>query len=146
MTYNILPIASDHEVTVNLDDFAITPHINVDTPVLLRVDEESSSLFPCVPYFDPHLNKPIDVKTDVQVGEGGVIFSSAIWFYLDLTVKELFAGLKFETVPPADGTSPHSIEAKAYVDVLLCEGHTFLVTIYSRQSTIHIAEYKNYHL
>ena len=136
------PIALDHEVTFHLEmaEFDLLTHAN--SPVVLRIDEHSSSFLP----FDHRLvrdfNTPVDVKTILQVGETGIKFISAIWIRLNLTVSELFAGLVFERDPKSDGTFPNDPVAKAYVNVLLRDG-TFHVHIQTPQSTIHVAEYRN---
>ena len=143
MHYNEpLPIALDHEATFRLDlaEFYLTTAGN--SHVVLRIDEDSSSLFPSHPRLDRFIDAPVNVKAILQVGEAGVKFISAIFINLNLTYKELFEALSFDSDPQSDGTSPTIPVAKAYVNVLLRDD-TFLVHIQTSKATIHDAEYKN---
>ena len=143
MNYNEpLPIALDHEVTFRLDmaDFYSTTSAN--SHVVLRIDEDSSSLFPYHPQLDRFIDAPVNVKAILLVGEAGIKFISAIYINLNLTFKELFAGLSFERDPQSDGTHPNVPVAKAYVNVLLRNG-AYHVHIQSPHTTIHVAEYRN---
>ena len=143
MNYNEpLPIALDHEVTFHLDTVEFDLSTNADSHVVLRIDENSSSLFPSHPHIDSFIDAPVNVKTILQVGEGGIKFISAIYINLNLTFKEFVAGLTFESDPHSDDTIPNGPVAKAYVNVLLRDG-TYLVHIQTPHSTIHVAEYKN---
>lgn len=142
MHYNEpLPIALDHEVIFHSEiaSFDLLTHSN--SPVVLRIDEHSSSFFP----FDHHINRsfntPVDVKAILQVGETGIKFISAIFIRLNLTVSELYAGLTFEGDSQSDGEFPNDPSAKAYVNVLLRD-NTYHVHIQTPQATIHDAEYK----
>lgn len=135
------PIALDHEVTFRLDMAESYLETNGNSHVVLRIDEDSSSLFPYVPHiYDRFIGEPVNVKTFLQVGEAGIKFISAIFINLNLTFKELFTGLSFESDPQSDGTSPTIPVAKAYVNVLLRDG-TYHVLIQTPTSTIHDAEY-----
>ena len=143
MHYNEpLPIALDHEVTVRLDTAEFNSVIGANSHVVLRIDENSSSLFPSHPRIDRFIDEPVNVKAFLQVGEGGIKFISAIFINLNLTYKELFAGLAFKDEPQSDGTTPNVPVAKAYVNVLLRDG-TYHVHIQTSKATIHDAEYKN---
>lgn len=135
-----LPIALDHEVTIPLETAELDLSTYANSPVVLRIDEHSSSFFPLVPHLD-HFNSPVDVKTILQVDETGIKFISAIWICLNLTVKELFTGLVFDGDSQPDGDSPNDPTAKAYVNVLLRDD-TYHVLIQTPQATIHDAEYK----
>lgn len=142
MKYNEpLPIALDHEVIFHSEIASFVSLTHDNSPVVLRIDEHSSSLFP----FDHHLvrnfNAPVDVKTVLQVGETGIKFISAIWIRLNLTVKELMRELVFEGDSQSDGEFPNDPTAKAYVNVLLRDG-TYHVHIQSPKTTIHDAKYK----
>lgn len=142
MHYNEpLPIALDHEVTFHLEmaEFDLFTHAN--SPVVLRIDEHSSSFFPFDHQLDRAFNPPVDVKTVLQVGETGIKFISAILIRLNLTVKELFKGLVFEGDSQTDGEFPNDPVAKAYVNVLLRDG-TYHVHIQTPHTVIHDAEYK----
>lgn len=143
MHYNEpLPIALDHEVTFRLDmaefDLTINPHSHV----VLRIDEDSSSLFPSNSLCDRFIDEPVNVKAILQVSEAGIKFISAIYINLKLTFNELFGKLSFESDPQSDGTNPIIPTAKAYVNVLLRDG-TYHVHIQTSKATIHDAEYKN---
>ena len=143
MHYNDpLPIALDHEVTIPLDmaEFDLTTAAN--SHVVLRIDEDSSSLFPSNPLFDRFIDAPVNVKAFLRVSEAGIKFISAIFINLQLTYKELFAGLTFECDPQSDGTHPDDLVAKAYVNVLL-KGGTYHVHIQTPKATIHVAEYNH---
>lgn len=143
MHYNKpLPIALDHEVTFRLDMAEFYLSTAANSHVVLRIDEDSSSLFPFNPRLDRFIDAPVNVKAFLQVGEAGIKFVSAIFIILNLTYKELFAGLTFESDPQSDGTHPKVPVAKAYVNVLLRDG-TYHVHIQSPKTTIHDAEYKN---
>lgn len=144
MYYNEpLPIALDHEVTFRLDTAEFHSNNHGDSHVVLRIDENSSSLFPSAPRLDRFINEPVNVKAMLQVGEAGIKFISAIFINLNITYRELVAGLSFEREPQSDGSTPTIPVAKAYVNVLLRDD-TFHVHIQTPQSTIHVAEYKNY--
>lgn len=145
MHYNEpLPIALDHEVTFPLDmaefDLTTNPHSHV----VLRIDEDSSSLYPYHPQLDRFIDKPVNVKAILQVDEAGIKFISAIYINLKLTYNELFGNLSFESDPQSDGTNPSIPVAKAYVNVLLRDD-TYHVHIQTPKTTIHDAEYKNDH-
>ena len=143
MYYNEpLPIALDHEVTFDLDMVKFDLNVNPDSHVVLRIDEDSSSLFPSDPTLDRFIDAPVNVKAILQAGKAGIEFISAIFINLNLSFKELVAGLTFESDPQSDGTFPDDLVAKAYVNVLLRDG-TYHVHIQTPQSTIHDAEYKN---
>ena len=138
-----LPIALDHEVTIQLRmaEFFLTTAGK--SHVVLRIDEDSSYLFPYHPQSDrDFINKTVDVKTIFQVGEAGIKFISGIFITLNLSYKELFAGLEFERDPQSDGTLPNEPVAKAYVNVLLRDD-TYHVLIQTPKGIIHDAEYKN---
>lgn len=143
MHYNEpLPIALDHEATFRLDiaEFNLTTAGNYH--VVLRIDENSSSLFPSNPRLERFIDEPVNVKAILQVGEAGIKFISAIYINLKLTFNELFGKLSFESDPQSDGTNPNVPVAKAYVNVLLRDG-TYHVHIQTSKATIHDAEYKN---
>lgn len=141
MHYNDpLPIALDHEVTLPLNMAEFYLRTKANSHVVLRIDEDKSSLFPSDSRIDHFIDEPVNVKAILQVGEAGIKFISAIYINLNLTFKDLFAGLTFESDPQSDGT-PNIPTAKAYVDVLLRDD-TFHVLIQTPQSTIHDAEYK----
>nr|DAY38807.1 MAG TPA: hypothetical protein [Caudoviricetes sp.] len=143
MHYNEpLPIALDHEATFRLDMAEFYLSTAADSHVVLCIDENSSSLFPYHPRFDRFIDAPVNVKATLQVGEAGIKFISAIYINLNLTFKELFAGLSFERDPQSDGAYPNDPVAKAYVNVLLRDG-TYHVHIQTPKATIHDAEYKN---
>lgn len=143
MLYNEpLPIALDHEVTFRLDKAEFDMSTSANSHVVLRIDEDGSSLFPSSPHINHFIDAPVNVKAILQVGEAGIKFISAIFINLSLTVKELFAGLTFESDPQSDGTFPDDFVAKAYVNVLLRDG-TCHVHIQTPKATIHVAEYKN---
>lgn len=143
MHYNEpLPIALDHEVTFRLDTAEFYLNTAGDSQVVLRIDENSSSLFPTNSRLNRFIGAPVNVKATLQVSEAGIKFISAIFINLNLTYKQLFAGLTFEDEPQSDGTNPHVPVAKAYVNVLLRDG-TYLVHIQTSKATIHDAEYKN---
>lgn len=137
-----LPIALDHEVTFRLDMVEFDLLTNPNSHVVLRIDEDSSSLFPSKPRIDRFIDEPVNVKAVLQVGEAGIKFISAIYINLNLSYKELFKGLSFKDEPQSDGTNPNVPVAKAYVNVLLRDG-TFHVHIQTPKATIHVAEYKN---
>ena len=143
MYYNEpLPIALDHEVTFRLNQAEYHLNTAADSHVMLRIDEDSSSLFPYHHQFDRFIDTPVDVKAFLQVGETGIKFNSAIYIHLNLTVSELFAGLVFEEGSQSDGKHPNDPVAKAYVNVLLRDD-TYHVHIQTPKITIHDAEYKN---
>lgn len=143
MHYNEpLPIALDHEATFRLDMTEFYLSTAANSHVVLRIDENSSSLFPSNPRIDRFIDKPVNVKAILQVGEAGIKFISAIYINLKLTFNELFGKLSFESDPQSDGTHPNVPVAKAYVNVLLRDG-TFHVHIQTSKATIHDAEYKN---
>lgn len=143
MHYNEpLPIALDHEVTFRLDMAEFYLSTAANSHVVLRIDENSSSLFPSNSRLDRFIDKPVNVKAFLQVGEAGIKFISAIFINLNLTYNELFGKLSFESNPQSDGTNPIVPVAKAYVNVLFRDG-TYLVHIQSPKATIHDAEYKN---
>lgn len=137
-----LPIALDHEVTIPLDMTEFHLSTAGNSHVVLRIDENSSSFFPSNPRIDRFIDKPVNVKTILQVGEAGIKFIPAIYINLKLTFNELFGKLAFESDPQSDGTNPNVHVAKAYVNVLLRDG-TFHVHIQTPKATIHDAEYKN---
>ncbi len=142
MNYNEpLPIALDHEVNVRLDMAEFDLWTKANSHVVLRIDEHSSSFFPFDPRIDHIFNSPVDVKTFLQAGKSGIKFLSAIYIHLNLTVKELYAGLSFEVDPQSDGTSSNEPVAKVFVNVLLQDG-TYHVHIQTPQATIHDAKYK----
>lgn len=143
MHYNEpLPIALDHEVTFRLDMAEFDLSTAANSHVVLRIDEDSSSLFPSHHRFVRFIDKPVNVKAILQTSEAGIKFISAIYINLNLTFKELFAGLTFESDLQSDGTFPNDPVAKAYVNVLLRDG-TYHVHIQTAKDTIHDAEYKN---
>lgn len=143
MHYNEpLPIALDHEVTFRLDMAEFDLTTAGDSHVVLRIDENSSSLSPSNPRIDRFINEPVNVKAILQAGEAGIKFFSAIYINLNLTFNELFAALAFESDPSSDGSHPNVPVAKAYVNVLLRDG-TYHVLIQTSKATIHDAEYKN---
>lgn len=143
MHYNDpLPIALDHEVTFRLDMAENDLTTAANSHVVLRIDEDSSSLFPSHLRLDRFIDKPVNVKTILQVGEAGIKFISAIYINLNLTYDELFGKLSFESEPQSDGSNPNIPVAKAYVNVLLRDG-TYHVHIQTSKATIHVAEYKN---
>lgn len=143
MHYNEpLPIALDHEVTFRLDMAVYDLSTAANSHVVLRIDENSSSLLPSNPLIDHFIDKPVNVKAILQVGEAGIKFSSAIYINLNLSFNELFGKLSFESDPQSDGTNPNIPTAKAYVNVLLRDD-TFHVHIQTSKATIHDAEYKN---
>lgn len=143
MHYNEpLPIALDHEVTLRLDMAEFNLTTNPHSHVVLRIDENSSSLFPSNTRLDRFIDKPVNVKAILQVGEAGIKFISAIYINLNLSFNELFGKLSFESDPQSDGTNPNIPIAKAYVNVLLRDG-TYLVHIQTSKGIIHDAEYKN---
>lgn len=143
MHYNEpLPIALDHEVTFRWDMAVFYLTTAANSHMVLRIDENSSSLFPSNPRIDRIIDAPVNVKATVQVGEAGIKFISAIFINLNLTFNELFGKLSFESDPQTDGTNPNIPVAKAYVNVLLRDG-TFHVHIQTSKATIHDAEYKN---
>lgn len=143
MHYNEpLPIALDHEVTFRLDMAEFDLSTNPDSHVVLRIDEDSSSLFPSNPLLNRFIDEPVNVKAILQVGEAGIKFISAIYINLKLTFNELFGKLSFESDPQSDGMCPNIPTAKAYVNVLLRDG-TYHVHIQTSKATIHDAEYKN---
>lgn len=143
MRYNEpLPIALDHEVTFLLNMVEFDLFTNPASHVVLRIDEDSSSLYPSHPLLDSFIDKPVNVKAILQTGEAGIKFISAIYINLNLTFKELVAGLTFESDPQSDGTFPDDFVAKAYVNVMLRDG-TYHVHIQTPKATIHDAEYKN---
>ena len=142
MHYNEpLPIALDHEVTFPLNIAEFHLRTNANSHVVLRIDEDSSSLFPSHPHMRRFINDTVNVKAILQVGEAGIKFISAIYINLNLTVKELYAGLSFKDEPQSDDESPTDPTAKVYVNVLL-QGGTYHVHIKTPHSTIHDAEYK----
>lgn len=136
---DLLPIALNHEVTFHLELAEFYLSVAPDSHVVLRVDEDSSSLFPFHPQLDRSIDAPVNVKAILQVGEAGIKFISAIFINLNLTYKELFAELSFESDPQSDDKDP---VAKAYVNVLLRDG-TYHVHIRTPKAVIHVAEYKN---
>lgn len=143
MHYNEpLPIALDHEVTFRLDMAEFFLSTAANSHVVLRIDENSSSLFPSNSKMDRFFDKPVNVKTFLQVGEAGIKFISAIFINLKLTFNELYGKLSFESDPQSDGSNPIIPIAKAYVNVLLRDG-TYHVHIQTSKATIHDAEYKN---
>lgn len=143
MLYNEpLPIALDHEATFRLDMAEFYLSTAANSHVVLRIDEDSSSLFPSNPRMDRFIDAPVNVKAILQVGEAGIKFISAMYINLNLTFKELFARLSFERDPQSDGTCPNVPVAKAYVNVLLRDG-TYHVHIQTPKGIIHDAEYKN---
>ena len=143
MHYNEpLPIALDHEETFSLDMAEYYLSTAANSHVVLRIDENSSSLFPSNPRLHRFIDESVNVKTILQVGEAGIKFISAIYINLNLTYKELFAGLTFKDEPKTDGANPNVPVAKAYVNVLLRDG-TYHVHIQTPKDTIHVAEYKN---
>lgn len=143
MHYNEpLPIALDHEATFRLDMAEFYLSTAANSHVVLRIDGNSSSLFPSNPRIDRLIDKPVNVKTILQVGEAGIKFISAIFINLNLSFNELFGKLSFESDPQSDGTNPNIPTAKAYVNVLLRDG-TYHVHIQTSKATIHDAEYKN---
>lgn len=143
MHYNVpMPIALDHEVTLPLDMAEFNLSTAGNSHVVLRIDENSSSLIPSNPHIDRFIDKPVNVKTILQVGEAGIKFISAIFINLNLTFNELFGKLSFESDPQSDGTCPSIPVTKAYVNVLLRDD-TYLVHIQTSKATIHDAEYKN---
>ena len=129
------PVALDHEVTFNWDATEFFLNTNANSPMVLRIDEQQSSLFPLDHSIDPFFITPVDVKTLLQVGETGIKFISAIFIHLNLTFNELYEQLSFECEPPNGPT------AKVYVNVTLRDG-TFRVHIQTPHVTIHDAEYK----
>ena len=137
-----LPIALDHEATIPLNMAEFYLHHNPNSRVVLRIDEDSSHLFPSNPRLERFIDKPVNVKSILQVGEAGIKFISALYINLNLTYKELFASLTFKDDPQSDGTNSNVPVAKAYVNVLLRDG-TYLVNIQTPKTTIHDAEYKN---
>lgn len=137
-----LPIALDHEVTFHLDMAEFDLSTAANSHVVLRIDENSSSLFPSHPRLDRFIDKPVNVKAILQAGEAGIEFISAIYINLKLTFNELFGELAFESDPQSDGTYPNVPVAKAYVNVLLRDD-TYHVHIQTPKATIHDAEYKN---
>jgi len=143
MHYNEpLPVALDHEVTFRLDMVEFDLSTNPDSHVVLRIDEDSSYLFPSHHLSDRFIDKPVNVKAILQASKAGIKFISGIYINLNLTFKELVAGLTFESDPQSDGTSPDDLVAKAYVNVLLRDG-TYHVHIQTPKATIHDAKYKS---
>lgn len=143
MHYNEpLPIALDHEATFHLDMAEFYLSTAANSHVVLRIDENSSSLFPSNSRLDRFIDKPVNVKAILQVSEAGIKFISAIYINLKLTFNELFRKLSFESDPQSDGTNPIIPTAKAYVNVLLRDG-TYHVHIQTSKATIHDADYKN---
>lgn len=146
MHYNEpMPIALDHEVTFRLDMAEFYLSTAGVSHVVLRIDEDGSYLFPTNPRIDRFIDKPVNVKAILQVGEAGIKFISAIYINLNLTFKELFSGLTFKRDPQSDDTTLNTPVANVYVNVLL-QDDTFHVLIQTPQSTIHDAEYKNVRL
>lgn len=137
-----LPIALDHEATFRLDMAEFYSFTAGNSHMVLRIDEDSSSLFPSNPRLDRFIDEPVNVKAIFQVGEAGIKFISAIYINLNLTFNELFRKLSFESDPQSDGMRPNIPTAKVYVNVLLRDG-TFHVHIQTSKATIHDAEYKN---
>lgn len=143
MHYNEpLPIALDHEVTFRLDMTEFNSTTAGNSHVVLRIDENRSSLFPSNPRLERFIDEPVNVKAILQVGEAGIKFISAIYINLKLTFNELFGKLSFESDPQSDGTIPNVPVAKAYVNVLLRDD-TYHVHIQTSKGIIHDAEYKN---
>lgn len=142
MHYNEpLPIALDHEVTFQLDKAEHYLRLAADSHVMLRIGEYSSSLLPHNPKIDRSIDKPVSVNAFLQGGEADIKIPPAIYINLNLTYKELFAGLTFERDPQSDGTHPNDPIAKAYVNVLYRHG-TFYVHIQTPKAIIHVAEYR----
>lgn len=137
-----LPIALDREVTFHLDMAEFYLSTAANSHVVLRIDEDSASLFPSTPCLDRFIDNPVNVKAILQVSEAGIKFISAIYINLNLTFNALYGKLSFESDPQSDGTNPNIPVAKAYVNVLLRDG-TYLVHIQTSKATIHDAEYKN---
>lgn len=143
MHYNEpLPIALDHEVTIHLAMAEFDLSTAANSHVVLRINEDSSSLSPSNSRLDRFIDEPVNVKAILQVSEAGIKFISAIYIKLNLTFKELFGRLSFESDPQSDGTYPNDPVAKAYVNVLLRDG-TYHVHIQTPKAIIHDAEYKN---
>lgn len=141
MHYIIPPhLALDHEVTFHFDTIEYDLFHNLNSRVVLRIDEQGSHLFPCDSHLDSSIDETVKMKTYLHVGEAGIKFISAIFIVLNLTFEELIAGLTFE-IDQSDCAFPGDLVAKAYVDVLL-QDDAYHVLIQSPKTTIHNAEYE----
>lgn len=131
---DLLPIAIDLKVTIDMIHLSVKADTNADTPVILHTDGKTAS-FIISDYFTDM--PPVDVKTLFHTTAGKTERIQDFWIRLDLTANEFYEKLKAKDTSTSDGVYFLQFEETVYVDVVLHLATGLSVFIQTSESTIY---------